>query len=155
MTAPQARRPGTQLAQQVDDHVRESRICIQRTQELLADTGRGIVGSQARLGHPEPAPRVDLELSHDGLVAVVHLVGAHDLATLPDVQQAAEQCGRRPLVVVDLARCTFLDGSVIGALVRLRDQAEDGAGQLLLLDARGIVARALDVLQVRRGLPTL
>lgn len=56
-------------------------------------------------------------------VAVVVLVGEHDMATTPMVSRRAQELACEPDVlglVVDLAETTYLDSSVLNLLVRLR-----------------------------------
>jgi len=49
-------------------------------------------------------------------VAVVTLVGEHDLSTAPDVGRALRQ-PRSAGLVVDLSQTTFLDSSILGVLL--------------------------------------
>jgi anti-sigma B factor antagonist len=56
--------------------------------------------------------------------AVVSLVGVHDLSTAPCLERRAlEQLGRTDRLVVDLSRASFVDSSIVNALVRLARQA--------------------------------
>ena len=56
-------------------------------------------------------------------VAVVALVGEHDLSTAPDVGDALRQPGSAGLVV-DLSQTTFLDSSILGVLLTAARDAE-------------------------------
>jgi anti-anti-sigma factor len=65
----------------------------------------------------DPAPgTVSLE-RHSPAVAIVTLRGEHDLATRPEITAALARAGGEADVLVDLSDCTFIDSSVIGALV--------------------------------------
>lgn len=60
-------------------------------------------------------------------VAVLVLLGEHDMATAPDAARRAGEIVREPGVVglvVDLAGTTYLDSSILNLLVRLRRELE-------------------------------
>jgi anti-anti-sigma factor len=61
-------------------------------------------------------------VDRDG-VAVVALVGEHDLSTAPDVGYALRQ-PRATGLVVDLSQTTFLDSSILGVLLTAARDAE-------------------------------
>jgi anti-anti-sigma factor len=64
-----------------------------------------------------PAPgTVVLEL-HAPTVAIVTLRGEHDLSTRAEISAALARVDGGANVLVDLAECSFIDSSVIGALV--------------------------------------
>jgi anti-anti-sigma factor len=56
---------------------------------------------------------------HTSRIALVTLVGEQDLSTRAYLRDALAYASEQPCVVVDLSRCTFVDSSVIGALVAL------------------------------------
>jgi anti-anti-sigma factor len=58
-------------------------------------------------------------------VAVIALIGEHDLATLDAISQAIDEAvsaGHTP--VIDLSGCSFIDCSVVGCLERARRAAD-------------------------------
>ena len=50
-------------------------------------------------------------------VAIVTLRGEHDLATRAEINATLARVGGEADVLVDLSQCSFIDSSVIGALV--------------------------------------
>jgi anti-sigma B factor antagonist len=73
----------------------------------------------------EPAA-AGAELSEPGTVTVAHpgpglavvsLRGEHDLSTQPTLTEALESAGAHSNVLVDLSDCTFMDSTVISALL--------------------------------------
>ena len=75
----------------------------------------------------DPPQHGAVELAHHAPgLAVVTMRGEHDLSTAPELMQALEQAAARSDVVVDLSACSFIDATVIGALVKT---------------ARGVLAR--------------
>ena len=82
--------------------------------------------------------------SATGRVAVLSLVGEHDLATAPGIRQALTTLlPGTHLVVVDLAETTFLESTVIGVLVAALRRQSAAGHWLVAVNAQGIVARAL------------
>jgi anti-sigma B factor antagonist len=73
-------------------------------------------GREARAGGPVPGT-VALERPAPA-VAVVTLRGEHDLTTRAAIDNALTRAGDESHVLVDLSECTFIDSTVIGALVR-------------------------------------
>jgi hypothetical protein len=64
-----------------------------------------------------PLPSVTIEPLAEA-VWVVSLVGEHDLATAPEVRQAIDQAAAEGgRVVIDLTQATFIDSTIIGAIV--------------------------------------
>ena len=63
-------------------------------------------------------PSVEV-VRHSARIAVVSLVGEHDLSTKDRMLDALASAASQPCVVVDLSRCTFVDSSFIGVLVAL------------------------------------
>lgn len=66
----------------------------------------------------------------DADVAVIDLFGEHDLTTAPEFSQRLDALlGEGLSVVVDLSRSTFIDSSVLAALLAAnRDADERGSG---------------------------
>jgi anti-sigma B factor antagonist len=80
----------------------------------------------------------------DGYAASVALVGEHDLATAPELAEALRETAGP--VLVDLSQCTFIDSTVIGALVRAHRGLQAHGHRLDVRAAEGTqVRRALDV----------
>ena len=82
--------------------------------------------------------------AHTGQVVRVALVGEHDLSTKPSLIDALTRASDRPYVVVDLSLCTFVDSSVLSALV-----AFHGIGlsriSLVVPDTQRIVRRTFQL----------
>ena len=82
--------------------------------------------------------------SHAARVALVALVGEHDLSTKPRLIDALVRASEQPFVVVDFSLCTFVDSSVVGALVALRGV---GISSIMLVvpDTQRIVRRTFEL----------
>ena len=76
---------------------------------------------------------------------VVTLLGEHDIATSAEVRRALADVRGVPLVVVELADCTFMDSTVMGVLVSASRRAAAAGGRLVAVNADGIVAKALQI----------
>jgi len=80
-------------------------------------------------------------------VWLMRLAGEHDLATLPHVQAAFDEAARadNTIVVVDLDEVTFIDSSVMGAIVK----AHRGGETVLVVEPKAaIVRKALDLVNL-------
>jgi anti-anti-sigma factor len=77
------------------------------------------------------------EVSHEAPgVAVVSLLGEHDLSTEPALTRALETAALHSNVLVDLSECEFIDSTVIAALLRFaRVVTERGERFALLIPA--------------------
>jgi anti-anti-sigma factor len=85
---------------------------------------------------------------------VVELAGELDLATVPRLKYYFDRAMRvSPVVTVDLAEVTFLDASVIGALVEARQQALSEGGELFLRGASPWIWKVLHSAQVDEAIP--
>ena len=74
------------------------------------------------------------------------LGGEHDLSTLPLVDAAFQQISQSgTTVVVDVCDATFIDSTIISAIVK---QTRRGEMLLLVVPERGPVRRALDLVGV-------
>jgi anti-sigma B factor antagonist len=92
---------------------------------------------------------------HSADAAVVTLRGEHDLESQPRVTAALTAAGVCPHVVVDLSACTFVDSSLIAALLRGARVLRERGGTLPLVvghDARSI-RRTLDLMGIVTILP--
>jgi anti-sigma B factor antagonist len=75
---------------------------------------------------------------------VVALHGELDIADAPSVM-AVLAAARNPRIIVDLAALEFIDCCALAALGRMRLQARQNGGDLLLAAPRGQVRRVLDL----------
>jgi anti-anti-sigma factor len=93
---------------------------------------------------------------HSDTAAIVTLRGEHDLGSKLAVSRAlAEASGRRD-VLVDLSECTFLDSSVISALLQASNRLHEHAGLLELVIPEGAhpaVLRVFELMSLERLLP--
>jgi anti-anti-sigma factor len=88
---------------------------------------------------------------------VLTLTGEHDLATVPQLQDAIDDASAAGLpVVVDLTRAAFIDSSVIGALIAAGTAPDGGSPRYLAVVAPpdGHVARVLETIRIAGVLPT-
>jgi anti-sigma B factor antagonist len=95
------------------------------------------------------ARSIVLDTSH-GDVLVVVVRGEHDIYTAPALRDRLDEAvGNQPAgVVVDLSGATFLDSSILGALLEARRQAlEGGIGYVVCIgaDPEPGVARILEI----------
>jgi anti-sigma B factor antagonist len=85
----------------------------------------------------------------------IALAGELDLSAVPCLEEVVEQALTDPrvaLVVLDMARATFLDSSALGALVRGRHTAAAGGPRFVVVNATGHVRRVLDITGVAETL---
>ncbi len=76
--------------------------------------------------------RVALAFPRPG-IAVITLIGEHDLGGKQRLGEALASASARPNVLVDLSGCTFMDSSVIGALFSARSRLVERGGRLELV----------------------
>jgi anti-anti-sigma factor len=96
-------------------------------------------------------PRIEVR-SAPGNAIVLTLIGDHDLATKPKLVAALAGLAPEAAVVIDLTRCTFVDSTVIGAILGTR--LPDGPSVSLVLPPdTSYVVRALSVIGMRDLLP--
>jgi anti-sigma B factor antagonist len=84
-------------------------------------------------------------------VWMVELVGEHDLATAPDVRRAVEGVfASGSLLMLDLSRATFIDSSVLAAVVQAQDAADAAPshGLVVVAPTGSTPRRALDLVQL-------
>ena len=109
-----------------------------------------------------PSPRADYRAGTDDLgmpsvevvrhsarIAVVSLVGEHDLSTRDRVLDALASAASQPCVVVDLSRCTFVDSSFIGVLMALYG-TDICTVRLVVPATQRVVWRTLQLVQMDR-----
>lgn len=95
----------------------------------------------------------------EGDVVVVLVEGEHDLYTVPTLRDRLDEAlGRGGGVVVDLTRATFVDSSILGALLDARRRAlETGTGFAVSVGAEVEpgVQRILDITGLVPVLPVV
>jgi anti-sigma B factor antagonist len=95
--------------------------------------------------------------SGDAGFTVLSISGEHDLNTAPDLRRHLEKLIEgRQAAVVDLSAATFVDSSVLGAILDCRRRAgEAGVGFAVAQSANGAeaVTRVLDITGLRAELP--
>lgn len=75
------------------------------------------------------------------VVAPVGDLDLHGHAALREM--LLEPCGTEPLVIVDLARVTFMDSSAIGLLVAGAKRCQRRGAELRIVNASGQLARIM------------
>jgi anti-anti-sigma factor len=92
---------------------------------------------------------------HDSDIAILSLVGEHDLSTSAELHRALRallRSGER--VIVDLSRAAFIDSSVLNNLVQARRRArERGSEVVLLVGTTPGVERVLQVTRLLEHFP--
>lgn len=91
----------------------------------------------------EPLPgTVEVEHPAPGL-ALVSVIGEHDLSTRPELTRALDEAAAHSNVLVDLSECSFMDSSVIQVLLDTAQTLEARGEQLALVipPDQGVVAR--------------
>jgi anti-anti-sigma factor len=96
-------------------------------------------------------PRVEVRSARAD-VLVLTLIGDHDLATKPMVLEGFADVAPDMSVVIDLTRCTFIDSTVIGAILGARVPDHPRVSLVLPPDTSYVV-RALSVIGMRDLLP--
>ena len=100
---------------------------------------------------------VRIEPAEEG-VAVVVLTGEHDLGSLPRVRDAFDAvAGEGKSLIVDLCPTSFVDSSILGAILDARRTATDAArGFAVACDGSAEpVRRVLEVTGLGKELPVL
>jgi anti-anti-sigma factor len=98
---------------------------------------------------------VALELRAAG-VAIVAIVGEHDLATRALVVEALQEAtARRRHVLVDLADCTFVDHGTVAAILAAHEEvsASGDAVAVVLPAGATAVSRTVDAMGLAEALP--
>lgn len=89
---------------------------------------------------------IDVLRSASGRVAVVRLVGQHDLASAAELRRVLlEQAEQAELIVLDFAGCTFLDSTALGVCVAAYKRMRARGAQLIGVNATGNVRRVLHI----------
>jgi anti-sigma B factor antagonist len=103
------------------------------------------------------AAHVTIEVQiHSPTASVVTLRGEHDLSSRPDLALALADAGEHRNVLVDLSESTFIDSSIISALLLAskRLQERDGALELVIPPAARAMRRVMEVTGVQEVLPS-
>ena len=89
--------------------------------------------------------------------AVIALRGDHDLSTRPQLLEAFRSLRRNPwsVVVIDLRQCTFVDSTIIGAILTARrgDSRRGPNVSVVMPDDTSYVYRALSIIGLRDLVP--
>lgn len=103
---------------------------------------------------PQPPGNVAVDRRSDG-VSVVSLQGEHDLGTVPAVRDALNEATADGALVVDLCPATFVDSSILGAILAAqRDAAAAGTGFAVACDGSADpVRKVLEVTGLYKELP--
>jgi anti-sigma B factor antagonist len=93
---------------------------------------------------------VDLETRTEVLgngARVVSVAGEVDLYTAPALERAlfGAVAGGTGRVIIDLARCGFIDSTALGILVMANKRLRDGRGPLALVTADRHILKVLEV----------
>ena len=96
-------------------------------------------------------PTVEVR-SAPGDVIILTLTGDHDLATKPALVEELAAVPPDAAVIIDLTRCTFIDSTVIGAILGARVPDRPRVSLVLPPDT-SYVTRALSVIGMRDILP--
>ena len=96
---------------------------------------------------PDPVFRVALQSTEHGVN--VELVGELDVSTAPELQRHVDEIvAANGDVLVDCSELTFADSSGLDTLIRLAKTLHEQQRRLVLSNARPIVQRAIEVLQI-------
>jgi len=85
------------------------------------------------------------ERTADGAATILRISGELDINARDDLREALLPAIRGGDVVVDLHGVTFLDSEALGALIEGYNAARRSAAGLRVVNARGLVARVLNV----------
>jgi anti-anti-sigma factor len=102
------------------------------------------------LGAASAANRVEIVLRSPAL-AIVALVGEHDLAQHAPLNEALETAITRRLhVLVDLSECVFIDSTVISLLLNAQDRVARRGGMfgLIVPDGSTHTARVIEMMRL-------
>lgn len=89
---------------------------------------------------------IEITASGSGRVVVVSLPGEHDLATAEQLRRTLlDLSSHIPLVVLDFVATSFVDSSVLGVFVGASKRAARHGNQVIGVNAKGIVLRAMQM----------
>jgi anti-anti-sigma factor len=84
---------------------------------------------------------------------VVRVVGDLDMATAPTLEASLASLDSEPRVVVDLARCTFIDSAAVRMLVVAARDADAAGRSVALVATEPGILRVLEIAGVDTVLP--
>jgi anti-anti-sigma factor len=131
-----------QLECSVDDAFRALIDAAADRDISVIDLARQIVDRTTRLA---PAAVGSVDLVHNNGRASVVLRGEVDLALADELTRAITAAMSRPRVVIDLTHATFIDSTVIAALVAAHDHAATTSTDLTVVPGPDNVMRTLSV----------
>jgi len=114
-----------------------------------------VIGDTRRRNPMTTPPAIEFEV-HSANAAIVTLRGEHDLNSKAEVAKALSAASAYDNVVVDLSECSFLDSSVISALLHASNRLSEREGLLRLViagDGHAGVRRLFEVMDLQRVLP--
>jgi anti-anti-sigma factor len=125
-------------------------VVVERSHRM--DSGRA-----SEIARMEPMLRAEHRFSVDVHVcageARATLIGEIDLATRQELRSAlCGLLGPGVHVTVDVGHVTLLDGGGVALALQLQQQARAHGGDLTFVNARGVVARVLAILDPERNL---
>jgi anti-sigma B factor antagonist len=98
---------------------------------------------------------IAVERTNAGL-AVLSISGEHDLSTAPELRRRlGKLIGQGDPIVVDLSPATFVDSSILGAILGARRRAEEAGIGFAVVHQNGddAVGRVLEITGLRSELP--
>ena len=108
-------------------------------------------GAARARAHVGEKPEIEVR-PEPGDVIVLTLTGDHDLATKPLLVAELAEVTPATAIIIDLTRCTFIDSTVIGAILGARLPGPSRIALVLPPDTSYVV-RALSVIGMRDLLP--
>ena len=98
----------------------------------LTSTSTGVMGMAAPIGAPDvPA---DMRVTVADVATVVRVEGSVDLDVVDELRAALDEAVvLRPYVIVDLTAADAIDSLALGTLIRTRNVARRGGGDVLLV----------------------
>jgi anti-anti-sigma factor len=102
------------------------------------------------VGRPHDPPEPIEIAAHSPALAIVTLRGEHDLGSWSEITLALANASECPGVLVDLSECTFLDSSMLTALLVTAKQLRLRGGALEVVIPTGTqVRRIFEVMNVQ------
>jgi anti-anti-sigma factor len=110
--------------------------------------------------HPRAGYRAGADLGkpsvevarYSARIALVSLVGEHDVSTKDAVLDALARACEQPCIVVDFSRCEFADSSVVSALVAL-DSTGLSFVRLVVPETQRAVWRTFELVAIAEFMP--
>lgn len=111
--------------------------------------------ARAYMPAPSATPDGDVQVHAVRGRVVISLSGDHDLSTKPRLIDALVRLRQEQWVVIDLQRCTFVDSTIIAAILAAcrRGAAREPTVSVVLPDDASYVCRALSVIGLRDLVP--